>query len=437
MHLSILRDLREHCRVVRQMINGGEMKKGLSSNIRVLFGALAIKRALTLIAVPILLMASLTTEVIAAAKIGIVDFENQSRYQGRWHLNSRSADMFTTELVKATKLDVFERKRIASILKEKDCRYSGRVDPSTAAEIGRLIGLDYVVTGAVTEIDQTSSGGGVGGFRISKAGYRAAVDIRIIDVQTGQIVFADSGKGKHESTGFKFGGISAGEKNTIKNYTIALRKALTEVSKKIANAKLESKLTSNKGVKVGDVVIASRLKCGVRTTARKPAPTPPPARKSVSVVTVLRPAPPPTVIVKDRRRDTITVSTRRRGNIVVDDFDEDALNKYYNNLKQYLDIITILAGLTPEQLKVQRGWARMSPMIGMMTSNFRKSQIELQSWPLSAKQEGWNILGKKLSQYNELFDEQRQRAINNKALSENMIADLKSIKLVTKKTLFQ
>lgn len=192
----------------------------------------------------IICLVTVNAEAFAAPRVAIVDFENRTHYRTSWRLNSGAADMLTTELVKATKLDVFERERMSSILKEQDFGQSGRIDPSTAAEIGRLIGVDFIVTGAITEFGSSNSGGGGGGVNIGKKNFMASVDVRIIDVNTGQIVFADTGTGKKSSTNVKVFGFGGGEKNNTKNETASLRKAMKDLAQKIGDAGLENKLSS-------------------------------------------------------------------------------------------------------------------------------------------------------------------------------------------------
>lgn len=189
-----------------------------------------------------LVFTCLSTLVLAAPRVAIVDFENRAQYRSSWHLGTGAADMLTTELVKINKLEVFERERMAAILREQDFGQSGRIDPSTAAEIGRLIGVDYIVTGAITEFGVSDSGGGGGGFHIGKKGFHATVDIRMIDVMTGRIIFADSGEGYKRSTNVRVMGFGGGERNNTKKESAAMRMAMKDLAGKISEADLDKKI---------------------------------------------------------------------------------------------------------------------------------------------------------------------------------------------------
>lgn len=176
---------------------------------------------------------------LAAPRIAVMDFENKSQYGG-WRVGQGAADMLTTELVRGTKLDVFERERLNSILQEQNFGQSGRVDPSTAAQIGKIIGVDYIVTGAVTEYGQSGSGVGGGGVNVGKKGYHSSVDVRIVDVNSSRIVMADTGSGSKSSVNVRVFGFGGGEKFNEKHATATLRDAIAEVVGKIKVANLSA-----------------------------------------------------------------------------------------------------------------------------------------------------------------------------------------------------
>ncbi len=128
-------------------------------------------------------------------------------------------DMFVTELVKSGKFRVIERERLDAIMKEKNLVLSGDIDPATAMKIGKLIGVDYILTGALTEYGKTETGarGAFGiGFGAKKTTFVAAMNARLIDVETGEIVWADEARA--EDANFKLhiagfgGGVSADQR---------------------------------------------------------------------------------------------------------------------------------------------------------------------------------------------------------------------------------
>ena len=81
------------------------------------------------------------------------------------------ASMLVTEFSGREGMQVIERAQLFEMLREQDLALSGRVDESSAIEIGKLLGAQYILTGQATDI--------VGNLRI---------DIRAVDVETSEIV---------------------------------------------------------------------------------------------------------------------------------------------------------------------------------------------------------------------------------------------------------
>lgn len=89
---------------------------------------------------------------------------------------------------------VVEREHLRSVLAEQDL--VGRVDPSNAAEIGRLLGAQVLVFGAVTRFELSSTGG-IRVRGIGVGGTRGRVDLtgRIVDSSSGVILGSIEGSG--------------------------------------------------------------------------------------------------------------------------------------------------------------------------------------------------------------------------------------------------
>lgn len=181
---------------------------------------------------------------LAAPKVAVMDFDNQSQHGG-WKVGRGAADILTTSLVKQTDFDIFERERLNTIMKEQNLGSSGRVDPSTAAKIGKIIGVQYIVTGAVTEYGQSKAGAGGGGVRVGKKGYAATVDVRIIDVNTSRILFADTGNGSKSSVNVRVFGFGGGESWNEKHATQAMRDAIEQVTQKLVASDFAQKASAN------------------------------------------------------------------------------------------------------------------------------------------------------------------------------------------------
>lgn len=177
------------------------------------------------------------TPTWAKDRVAVMDFENKAQYGG-WRVGRGASDILTTELAKTGKFSVMERNKLASVMKEQDMGASGRFDPATAARIGKIIGVEYIITGAVTEYGQSASGGGGGGVRVGKKGYHASVDVRMVDATTGEIVFADSATASKSSMDVRVFGFGGGESFNEKKASAVMRTAIQEIAAKITSKPL-------------------------------------------------------------------------------------------------------------------------------------------------------------------------------------------------------
>jgi curli biogenesis system outer membrane secretion channel CsgG len=127
------------------------------------------------------------------------------------------ADMLVTKLVKDGTYSVIERQALAKIIGEQNFSNSDRANPDTAAKIGRILGVDAMVIGSITQFgreDQNRNiggggggwvggkfGHGIGGVGTSKSKAYVAIDARLVDTNTGEILAAAQGKGESQRSG--------------------------------------------------------------------------------------------------------------------------------------------------------------------------------------------------------------------------------------------
>jgi len=117
-------------------------------------------------------------------------------------------DMLVTDLVKDGSYSVIERKALDKIMAEQNFSNSNRADPSSAAKIGKLLGVDAIIVGSITEFGgetkKTGLGGvggnwhgvGLGNIGHSNSKANVAVTARIINVDTAEIMGVADGKGQ-------------------------------------------------------------------------------------------------------------------------------------------------------------------------------------------------------------------------------------------------
>jgi curli biogenesis system outer membrane secretion channel CsgG len=133
-------------------------------------------------------------------------------------------DLLVKHLVQDGTYSVIERRALEKVLAEQNFSNSDRANPATAAKIGKILGLDAIIVGSITQFgaDTKSTIGGVGH---SKTKAIVQVDARIIDVDTGEILVATDGHGESSRSstsllgggsgwsGFGGGNVDFGESN--------------------------------------------------------------------------------------------------------------------------------------------------------------------------------------------------------------------------------
>jgi len=157
---------------------------------------------------------------VAVAKFGANDSFTQ-RYGG-WDVGGGLSAQLVTELINSGQVIVVERGILSQIIREQELANSKLVTKETAAQVGRLLGVDYLIVGEVTEFEQKAvgAGGHVGLFdwffpKISGefTAAHVGIDLRVIDTTTGEILHS------HRATGRAWDKAGAFELNSPLSFT--------------------------------------------------------------------------------------------------------------------------------------------------------------------------------------------------------------------------
>ena len=147
-------------------------------------------------------------------------------------ISNQLRDLFTTEIMEKGhgKIRVVERERLQEIRDELNFQQSGEVDVSTVQKVGKLLGVKYVMTGKVTRFAYKEGGFGTGwgvgalvskvtgdsmagavagSVNVKKASFTGRLDIRLIEVETGEILGAWKDEDKISDTSVKVAGTGA------------------------------------------------------------------------------------------------------------------------------------------------------------------------------------------------------------------------------------
>ncbi len=136
------------------------------------------------------------------------------------------SDLIVDRLINDGTYRVIERRDLDKILQEQNFSNSDRANAATAAKIGRLLGVDTIITGDITQFgrdDRNVGGGGslghwdkygLGNVGVKKAKAVVAITARMVDVNTGEILASVSGRGESTRSGSNLLGAGGNWRNS-------------------------------------------------------------------------------------------------------------------------------------------------------------------------------------------------------------------------------
>lgn len=134
------------------------------------------------------------------------------------------ADLLVDRLVQEKTYSVIERKALDKILAEQNFSNSDRADPNSAAKIGRILGVDAIIVGSITQFGRDDKntkvgGGGFGNwggkYGLGGVGHKnskavVGITARMINTDTAEILASESGHGESARSGTSLLGAGGG-----------------------------------------------------------------------------------------------------------------------------------------------------------------------------------------------------------------------------------
>jgi len=162
-------------------------------------------------------------------RVAVLDFEYATVYRDVQLIFGQNidvgkgiTDLLVTNLVKDGSYSVIERKALDKILAEQNFSNSNRADATSAAKIGKMLGVDDIIVGSITQFGNDTKNTGIGGVGaglgkigiggVSQKQSKAVVGLtaRIINVDTGEIMAVAEGKGESKRTSTSLAGGGGG-----------------------------------------------------------------------------------------------------------------------------------------------------------------------------------------------------------------------------------
>lgn len=118
--------------------------------------------------------------------LAVLDLENGGSLgpdaQDMSQLGKALSTMLTTEMMKNSRVQMVERDQIRQLIEEQKLSLSGMADPSSAVEVGKLLGAKYMVFGSYADVFSN-----------------LRIDVRVVEVETGRLSRAQEVTDKREN----------------------------------------------------------------------------------------------------------------------------------------------------------------------------------------------------------------------------------------------
>jgi curli biogenesis system outer membrane secretion channel CsgG len=217
------------------------MKKPFLSMLAVAFGLLLVAPA----------------SIVAQAKIRIAiwNFENNS--EKHWSFSSDLGPAVRNQIetslsenpTLSARFSVIEREKLDLVMKEQGLSSAGAIDPRSAAKVGKILGVKYILTGGIDKfsIDTTRAAIGRLGLGGNVGQAETTINMRFIDTTTGERVVSLSADGVVKKGGGFLGGTSLSRDTEWGIASEAIQKASKAIVEKLATGTYLARITDASG----------------------------------------------------------------------------------------------------------------------------------------------------------------------------------------------
>jgi curli biogenesis system outer membrane secretion channel CsgG len=185
-------------------------------------------------------------------RVAIWEFENHagSNYWYSNQLGPAARNQIDTEFsdnqLLSSKFSVVERDKLNLVLKEQGLATAGAVDPTTAAKVGKLLGVQYVVMGGIDKFNVDVTKAAVGPFSLGGQMVQAfaTINLRFVDTTTAERVVSISADGDVKTGGASFKGSNLSRDSEWGIASETIQKAAKAVVSKLGSGDYLSRIAS-------------------------------------------------------------------------------------------------------------------------------------------------------------------------------------------------
>jgi curli biogenesis system outer membrane secretion channel CsgG len=187
------------------------------------------------------LLLAFPAQAFAQAKIKVAIWEFENHAETSWwffkDMGPAARNQIDTEFSEnkalSDKFSVIERDKLNLVMKEQNLGASGALDPATAAKVGKILGVRYIILGGIDKFAINDTGGSFGGFGGVLKQASATINMRFIDSTTAERVISISADGEVKKGGGFAKGASGGRNAEWGVASEAIQKTAKEVVKKL------------------------------------------------------------------------------------------------------------------------------------------------------------------------------------------------------------
>src|SRR2546430_8890519 len=175
-------------------------------------------------------------------RVAVWEFENHAGTH-YWYSNqlgpaarNQIDNEFSENKLLSSKFSVVERDKLNLVLKEQGLATAGAVDPATAAKVGKILGVKYVVLGGIDKFNVDVTKANVGPFSVGGHMVQsfATISLRFVDTTTAERVLSVAADGEVKSGGGFLKGTSLSRDTEWGIASETIQKASKAVVEKLA-----------------------------------------------------------------------------------------------------------------------------------------------------------------------------------------------------------
>jgi len=167
--------------------------------------------------------------------IAVMPFEFKGDQEEYRQNGDKLMDMAMVELFKTKRFRIVERSRINAVLNEILLSQAGVIANDMADQVGKQLGAEMVMIGAVTSIRRIKSKDTVGIAYMNTSGFEVGLSGRLVDIAKGELVAVGQANGIEQQTvkvamGAQSGSIDPEETILDKAFEKALQELVNDLA---------------------------------------------------------------------------------------------------------------------------------------------------------------------------------------------------------------